>query len=332
MKILEKINYLLVFVQILFLFISAYGYETYKLYFVLIEIYFLFINFKKIKLNKYILLLFLLLAFTNHYAIETLFCFFFSYLFAIRLISLDQVRISKTIKVVLFINIIYVLFNAFQGINPNEFISASRNHIGIPFIFFGSLNLFLENKNKLYSNKLWYFFILLICLWSISRANIITGALLFLLSFIRFNNISLSSKYKKAITLISLSSLFTFIIYNLESIKERLFEKSFTLVKFFDDRNSIVENERFEIINKYLESLNGFDYILGKSIEYNVHNSYFNLHALLGVPGILFFIFLLYKTKRRLIFLIPILLRSSTDTVSFFGAELDFIFYYLAFV
>ena len=331
-KTIDKINYLFVFIQILFLFASSHGNETYKLYFVLVEICFLFFYFQRIKFNKYILILFFLLAAANPEAITTITYSFCSYLFAIRLIRLDQIKISNIIKGVLFIQITYVLIIAFQGINPNEFINASRNHIAVPFIFFGSLNFFLERKNNLYSNKLWYFFILLICLWSVSRANIISGALLFLMSFFSFKNKSLSSRNKKFISFISLSSLITFIIYYLDTIKEQLFVKSFTLVKFLDDRNSILENERINIIDEYIESLSFIDYIFGKSIDYNIHNSYFNLHALFGILGLLFFIFLAYKIKKRIIFLIPILLRSITDTVSFFGGELDFIFFYLAFL
>ena len=161
-KTIDKINYLFVFIQILFLFASSHGNETYKLYFVLIEICFLFFYFQRIKFNKYIFIFFFLLTAANPYNITTLIYSFCSYLFAIRLIELDQIKISNIIKGVLFIQITYVLIIALQGINPNEFINASRNHIAVPFIFFGSLNLFLERKNKLYSNKLWYLFIFLV--------------------------------------------------------------------------------------------------------------------------------------------------------------------------
>jgi hypothetical protein len=332
MKTIDKINYLFVFVQFLFLFASSRGYETYKLYFVLVEICFLFFYFQRLKFNKYILIFIFLLILANPYAVTSIIYCFCSYLFAIRLIRLDQIKISNIIKGVLFIQITYVLIIALQGTNPNEFINASRNHVAVPFIFFGSLNFFLERKNNLYSNKLWYLFILLICVWSISRANIISGAVLFLMSFFSFKNKSLISKHKKVISLISVSSFIAFILYYLENIKELLFVKSFTLVKFFDDRNSVLENERFGLIDKYIEGLNFIDYIFGKSVDYNIHNSYINLHALFGIFGFLFFIFLAYKMKKRIIFLIPVLLRSFTDTISFFGGELDFIFFYLAFL
>lgn len=328
-EILKRPRYFLVFLQIFFLFIAAYGYEVYKIYFILIEVLFLLTNIATIRLHKYILFFFYLLALFYPYSISTLIFSFFSYLFAIRLVDLNISILSKIVKVVLVVQIIYILNQAFTGINPNEFISASRNHIGVPFIFLGSLSLFLDKKKNVLPNKILYAFISLICLWSVSRSNIISGFLLFILSFF-LKNPTRVTKLKKFTSFSLILVFVTLIIFNLDIIKSKLFEKSFTLIKFLDDRNSILENERLGILDFYIDSLNGFNYLVGKNIDYNIHNSYFNLHALYGIIGITFFIYIFFKINKNIIFLIPVLLRSFTDTVSFFSAELDFLFFYLA--
>ena len=329
-EILNRLRNLLVFFQLFIIFIAAYGYEVYKVYFIFIEILFLLFNITTIRFHKYTLFFFYLLALFYPYSISTLIFSFFSYLFAIRLVDLNITTLSKIVKLVLVVQIIYILNNAFTGINPNEFISASRNHIGVPFIFLGSLSLFLDKKNNVSPNKILYFFILLVCLWSVGRSNIISGSLLFLMSFF-ITNPTQVNKLKKFRSFTLVSGFILMIIINYDLIKSKLFEKSFTWIKFMDDRNSILEDDRLGILDFYIDSLDAYNYLVGKNIDYNIHNSYFNLHAIYGIIGITFFIYIFFKINKNIIFLIPVLVRSLTDTVSFFSAELDFLFFYLAF-
>jgi len=202
-----------------------------------------------------------------------------------------------------------------------------------------SLYIILSMENKKIDLKP-ALFTLVISIWGIGRSGIASSFLLLLgLLFVR-----LRDKPKYIYVIICL--LITFIFYALA-----MFATDYSFFGNAIDHYLTREtgpSERLIMWTNYFNNLDIFRFIFGANIvedpwpegeifEYNIHNSFINLHLQTGFMGlitmalILFALFRFYRTNKVFfVLLLTLILRASTDLFIFFG-RFDFIPYFFIF-
>lgn len=244
---------------------------------------------------------------------------------------------SKTLKIVLYGYMIYVLFLIFVlGVHISAILpAASENFVGWVALALGVgyYSLLYANGEKIesYTAAL----ILVFAVICVGRSTIL-GAIILLIStyYSKFENLSFSLKY------ISFSLLLVFFAFmaidpSILSFISPYFEK-------FQEKGFDLDM-REVIIGGYFDKLNLRTFFLGVTprqypftiLHENFHNSYLAAHSQFGVLGFCFLLFLLVVILKNIfrrtylcLLLLAVCLRITTDTIAFVGL-FDFLIFYL---
>jgi len=314
----------LIYVSLLALIVASLGFPALKYAFVSIELILFTVKVNK-NFKKFVLILVFIFFLTGFIYFSTIIFTLASLIYAVRISKMNATSFYFLVNLCVYVYCFVILYFAFSGYNPNNIINASRNHLAVPLIALGSLKLFLVSKFGFKPSMLSSSLITIVAVWSISRGSI-SAALLLVISAYQLKS---NGGFLKNIILPIFLALFIYTNYS--SLKKHMYSKSFSLVKFYDNRNSISDDPRAEIINEYIKSTNVKSFLLGRRIETtahnNYHNSYISAHSMFGISFLIFFVYFVVKLKFSVIYLAPLLVRSLSDTILFFNGEFDFILF-----
>lgn len=236
--------------------------------------------------------------------------------------------------------IIFFVLKILTGTNPEDVFTISRNYISVIIILSISFYVFACHQDGKMPSLLLLVMSMVILLWAIGRAGILSGAIILLGVFL------LSKKHLLAATLLSLAvgasvSLFQpNIIDDISQITVGLerFEKLST-----KSQREVINSEYIESVSTYpsnlffgspLKSIQAI-----QEVDGNPHNAYINLHITFGLLGILVFwaalsvaTINLYRNREYLLILMLVVgsFRSIFDSTAFHG-PMDVVIFYCIF-
>lgn len=234
-----------------------------------------------------------------------------------------------TLSTTLFVSAasIFFLYNLAQNTDLNEvlgFSQSSRNGISIIMINVTVLYYMMRLKAGKRVNFVPALITFIISSWTLSRSGILS-------SFLLLTGILYLSSRKLFISLLIIAvGAFIFLI----DINALLLSMT-----YFERLQDLTDPDRQNMMRNYFDNINAgtflFGYYLRNTAMYNPHNSYIQLHSLIGawaflVIGIILTALwkALIRNRYYFVLLLTVLLRSATDTVMFFDIY-DFILYYL---
>jgi len=231
-----------------------------------------------------------------------------------------------------------------EGVNPNMvFEHSSRNTFSVLLLEASALLYIVSiQRNNFTRFPLWPAILaFIISVWAMGRSGILsTGFLLCGVIFANFLKSRRKIRYFLFVGIVVTLALILFVSWQRES---------FTLVISRFSTEGLKESHRVEIATHYFRQIAEKPYrlLFGYNVQFdqflstvwhsNLHNSYLQLHSIIGIGaiGLLFFIIRgIYKKGKRctLFWFIggALLLRAATDTDFLFGPT-DFLFFYFLF-
>lgn len=243
------------------------------------------------------------------------------------------------VYILLFLLCGYILVGGDAG---SLLTNGSQNNISAFFIFFVLIAYLGERNTKKSLNYLIPFFTLAICLWTGSRAGVVSALILVLCVF--FYNFIAGSGNKtkllvKFIVLICVALIILFVFFN--SYLSEFIEK---VIKYKGGsiRTTIWSEYLVGSVANFKNFLLGVDmspaeYHWLNFYHWNVHNSFLMLHAKFGIAAVILLAALIFKAIRKIFinsdFIVLIVLvvasaRMFFDWIAFPGLY-DVIFWYL---
>lgn len=320
---------------------------------------------KQIKVRYLYLFSFILLSmltssfFTNNMELLGIF-FNIQYLGIAYILNESKLNVN-IITALVYIYILFFFYHIFLGTDPNQVFFSSRNHISTVLINILMIYYITLDKNGKKVNILPILFVLIISVWSVSRAAIFSMVLLFLgLFFLKLyqkkeyhvdkdKNRKIINIFSRAIFLLISIVLIVFLLRNLDIVKAIIDSiiNSFKMLQFRFHRESYISFSRLGIITSYISEVSGniknlvFGVELSNTQSFiiysnNVHNSfltahmYFGLLGFLGIVIMIFFSIVKYLKQKNWLYLImfaTVLFRASTDIIAFPG-YLDSVIYF----
>ncbi|MCK9225659.1 MAG: oligosaccharide repeat unit polymerase [Candidatus Muirbacterium halophilum] len=292
------------------------------------------------KLSKYFLSLsfiFLILIisaiFTSNYNS------FFAIMMHLVFIGIGLLIIESNLEhsIILANFIFYALFFVYHmqyGISYLVFHSLSRNYHSIFMIYASILYYICFIKKRetlpLYPAAITF----LISLWSVGRGGIISSSFLLFSIFTSYLLSNIKNRRKRIYTLVNLSiiyGIFVLFIYyftrvNVVQMIDRLLTRGLTDFAREDIMAEYVKLVFDDIRNLVLGVPKMQNYFFAR-FQFNLHNSFLNLHSYYGIFGVLFFIFLNVNAIRyyweistiNVFILITVYMRIFTDNAAFYG-------------
>jgi hypothetical protein len=288
-------------------------------------------RFSLYKVNKVILLMFVLLLFIffnsifirNYLLTGAIFNLFTSTIIAFQLIRNKN---SEYLYLLPFWFLtIYILIKLSGDPNPNQVFIRSRNYISFYLIITVIPYYFLNFKNQKSASFIPVFFVLILSIYSLSRSGSASAVILFIA-------VMLSKGLNKKTLYILLFTFFALVLSTLSYLLANYQEAS-EISRLFSVLDSLQNGGRSKILRNYIGELDfiGFLYgidtnipeildIGGSYIPGHVHSSILNFISVIGVSFILCLYYLLRtikllykKNTPMLLLLVAILLRSMTE-------------------
>ena len=241
--------------------------------------------------------------------------------------------LNKTCQLI-FMSIVYsyVGYSYFVvGTLPSEILSGySHNHVSV-ILLYSTILFYLSNSSSEIQQKKYSILpasiCLLLCVFSLGRSGMISAAVLFILLF--------ALKYQYPLfkgSILTKIWVFAFLVASTFGFLNifNYFYQSGYFIKF---ETRMFESERRSmVITDYFKNLDGINFLIGnnssffqKEFDIGAHNSYLAWHNFYGIAAVLLLAYTLlviirfFRTdKYHLILLLPILIRSLTDTILFF--------------
>lgn len=252
---------------------------------------------------------------------------------------------SKMNKKFIFGILLFIMIFFFVQIyekNDPEYVFAtvSRNYISVIIILSISLYIISCRQNNVFPSIWPPLASMIILLWSIGRAGILSGCIIIIgLSILRTRNI----------LTIFLAGISVFSLLIVAS--PNFIENASTLMVGIDRFERLSTKSQRNIINdEYVQSIGTYasEFLMGapldtiqaiQEVDGNPHNSFINLHIVFGITGFLIFLlalslssFSLLKRREYLLLLVlgTALFRSLFDSAAFHG-PMDVIIFYCIF-
>lgn len=255
--------------------------------------------------------------------------------------ALAHARLSiRVIEGALLALIAFFFAHIFSDTNPENVFTISRNYISAITILFIAFYIFACNQSERMPSITILILSMVILLWAIGRAGILSGVIILLGIFI------MSKKHLfTAIFLVALTSGAT--LHFRPDVAENLSQITVGLERF---EQLSTQSQRQIINDEYIESVSVHpsDLLFGaplntinaiQQVDGNPHNAFISLHVMFGISGVIIFgtIFLLSiwnLTKNREHLLTLMLLvgafRSLFDSTAFHG-PMDVVMFYCLF-
>lgn len=268
-----------------------------------------------------------------------------------RLLSTKPAIILVSAYICIFPLIVTIFVFIASEMPPDFWFDRSRNHINMVLyplwvlLFYTTTNLVINSNNSI-SKKI---VIVVFALFSLSISFVLffyTGRLgvisSLIVGFVAISFILMSFKHKKikfvvVPFLICLSFLISTSVGTTNSIG----------IQNFQFRGSPLEDVRFEIWIKYLESLSFMNWIIGfnpnaqiQSIGHSFHSSLFQAISFYGIYGLIYMLFIVlipiyiclrFKNWNLLLILLNMVLIMALDSGNFFSGIHGVIYFFLFF-
>lgn len=277
----------------------------------------------------------ILTFFADHNPVSSSILSFFSHLgFAWSLISTRiSKRITRNLTVLL---IVFFLFHAVSGVNPEDIFTVSRNYISVIMVLSLSFYIFACQQDNKTPSFILLSMAMAVFLWAIGRAGIASGAFILIGSFLIHGKIRVFWLLLGTTALICyLFFLDAFINIDVFTVGIDRFERLST-----DGLRDFINNEylnsAFSSIPNMLFGAPLKDVTIIQEVGGNPHNSLISLHAAFGLLGFVSFYIawtaaLVRLTYFRQYYVVLMLLvavfRSLFDSTAFHG-QMDVVIFY----
>lgn len=346
MSIVLLMFYLSLFLKFLdlpvFSILASFVYSALSISLTFYFILFKFKSYSKIQLFSLCILLFgcITSVFTINYRLQ-------DYILNIQYIGIAMIPLFyklelNLVKYALYALLTFFLFQIFNGINPNDIFSVSRNSISIFLIISCSYYIIASIQNRK-EYDLWPIFLsFFISVWAVGRGGIISMALLVTcLPYCRQQRFSFKVVFIYFIFLLSI--WYIYILYA-DSVLSLAISRM--------DSMGFDPNGREDVNSEYLKFATSsvLYFVFGvnlpgnpvfEALDLNPHNSFIRLHIYYGLGGFIVIVFLLVKSFFKyammknltfILLLLVLLIRSSVDSSAFHGPFDGLIYYFIFFV
>ncbi len=227
------------------------------------------------------------------------------------------------IRIGYFIHFLFYLYNIMVHINPNIiFVNSSRNTISVRFMVITILlylSLYKHNKFiPLYPAIVFF----IVCVYGIGRAGIICAIIMVIGIYLINYNMNILF----FIAMLCFLLIFYLMYINvMESLV--IFNRFRKYGMDLTGRDIYWKEYMMALYDKPFGIFFGAK-LINKDLIFKIHSSFFNLHAHMGLGGLIIFVANLFNSVKKMIknnnyiyllFLTIIIIRMSVDTVAFFG-------------